>query len=181
MSSRCLFFRSKAPAWSLQAQLCAGEGAPSLFPVPTERGQGLPHPQLRKWHRPPTSHSEETPGRPKGEAAKQRAPEPPAFTHLSLARASMKIWCIFKGDTAIKWRELLVVDEPSPWPVSPIILLGKLLVKRTKDEDDLKVWDWEVIAGQDLVVRIGSRQPGSHWGATVHFWSGRAILAHRGG
>jgi len=26
----------------------------------------------------------------------------------------MKIWCIFKGDTAIKWRELLVVDEPSP-------------------------------------------------------------------
>ncbi|MEE8621839.1 MAG: hypothetical protein V3T37_07285, partial [Syntrophobacteria bacterium] len=49
-----------------------------------------------------------------GEAAKQRAPEPPVFTHLSLARASMKIWCIFKGDTAIKWRELLVVDEPSP-------------------------------------------------------------------
>ncbi len=26
----------------------------------------------------------------------------------------MKIWCIFKSDTAIKWRELLVVDEPSP-------------------------------------------------------------------
>ncbi len=26
----------------------------------------------------------------------------------------MKIWCIFKGDTAIKWRELLVVEEPSP-------------------------------------------------------------------
>ncbi len=59
--------------------------------------------------RPPTSHSEETPGRPTGEAAKQRAPEPPVFTHLSLARASMKIWCIFKSDTAIKWRELLVV------------------------------------------------------------------------
>ena len=49
-----------------------------------------------------------------GEAAKQRAPEPPVFTHLSLARASMKIWCIFKSDTAIKWRELLVVEEPSP-------------------------------------------------------------------
>ncbi len=49
-----------------------------------------------------------------GEAEKQRAPEPPVFTHLSVARASMKIWCIFKGDTAIKWRELLVVDEPSP-------------------------------------------------------------------
>ncbi len=26
----------------------------------------------------------------------------------------MKIWCIVKSDTAIKWRELLVVDEPSP-------------------------------------------------------------------
>jgi len=68
----------------------------------------------RKWHRPPTSHSEATPGRPKGEAAKQRAPEPPVFTHLSLARASMKMWCIFESDTAIKWRKLLVVDEPFP-------------------------------------------------------------------
>jgi hypothetical protein len=109
----CFFCRSEAPAWSLQAQLCSGEGAPSLFPVPAERDQGLPHPQLRKWHRPPTSHSEETPERPKGEARPQRAFEPPVFTHLSLARASMKIWCIFKRDTAIKWRELLVVDEPS--------------------------------------------------------------------
>jgi len=114
MSSWYFFCRSKAPAWSLQAQLGAGEGAPSLFPVPAERGQGLPHPQLRKWHRPPASHSEETPGRPKGEAGKQRAPEPPVFTHLSLDRTSMKIWCIFKSDTAIKWRELLVVDQSSP-------------------------------------------------------------------
>jgi len=121
MSSWCFFCRSKAQAWSLQAQLGAGEGAPSLFPPPA--GQGLPHPQLRKWHRPPTSHSEETPGRPKGKAAKQRAPEPPVFPHLSLARASMKIWCISKSDTAIKWRELLVVDEPSPWPVSLITFL----------------------------------------------------------
>ena len=24
------------------------------------------------------------------------------------------MWCIFKGDTAIKGRELLVVEEPSP-------------------------------------------------------------------
>ena len=102
----------------------------------------------RKWHRPTTGHSGETPGRPKGEAAKQRAPEPPLFTHLSLARASMKIWCIFKSDTAIKWREnatklepslhfescfsgiqLLVVDEPSPWPVSLITFLGQLLTR----------------------------------------------------
>ena len=62
-----------------------------------------------------------------GEAAKQRASEPPVFTHLSLARASMKIWCISKSETAIKWRELLVVDEPSPWPVSLITFLGELL------------------------------------------------------
>ncbi len=138
MSSWYFFCRSKAPAWSLQAQLSLGEARPprlarmagrapppSLFPPPAD--QGLPHPQLRKWHRPPTSHSEETPGRPKGEAAKQRASEPPYFTHLSLARASMKIWCIFKRDTAIKWRELLVVEQPSPWPVSLITFLGKLL------------------------------------------------------
>ena len=112
MSSWCLFYRSEAPAWSLQTQLWAGEGAPSLFPPPA--GQGLPHSQLRKWHRPPTSHSEQTPGKPKGEAAKQRALEPPVFLHLSLARASMKIWCFRKRDTAIKWRELLVVEEPFP-------------------------------------------------------------------
>ena len=112
MFSWSFFCRSKAPAWSLQAQLGLGEGAPSLFPPSAD--QGLPHPQLRKWRRPPTSHSEETPGRPRGEAAKQRAPESPVFKRLSLARASMKIWCIFKRDTAIKWRELLVVDEPSP-------------------------------------------------------------------
>ena len=105
MPSWCFFCRSKAPAWSLQAQLGLGEGAPSLFPVPAERDQGLPHPQLRKWHRPPTRHSEETPRRPRGEAAKQRASETLLFTHLSLARASMKIWCIFKSYTAIKWRE----------------------------------------------------------------------------
>ena len=73
MSSWCFFCRSKAPSWSLQAQLWTGEGSPSLFP----------HLQLRKWHRPLTNHSEETPGRPKGEAAKQRASEPPLFTHLS--------------------------------------------------------------------------------------------------
>jgi hypothetical protein len=114
MSSWCFFYRSEAPAWSLQAQLCAGEGAPSLFPVPAERGQGLPHPQLRKWHRPPTSHSEETPVRPTGEAGKQRASEPHFFAHLSLARVSMKIWCFRKKDTAMRWRELLFVDEPSP-------------------------------------------------------------------
>ena len=50
----------------------------------------------------------------KGEAAEQRAPEPPLLPLLAPAKASMKIWCIFKSDSAIKWRELLVVDEPSP-------------------------------------------------------------------
>ncbi|MGD8878514.1 MAG: hypothetical protein PVH75_12205, partial [Syntrophobacterales bacterium] len=84
-----------------------------LFPVPAERGQGLPHPHLRKWHRPITSHSEETPGRPEGKAAKQRASEPPLFSHLSLAGSSMKIWCFRNRDTAIRWCELLVVEEPS--------------------------------------------------------------------
>ncbi len=96
MSSWYFFCRYKAPAWSLQAQLGLGEGAPSLFP----------HPQLRKWHRPlpPVTQMKHQKGQ-KGEAAKRRAPEPPVFTHLSLARASMKIWCIFKSYTAIKWRE----------------------------------------------------------------------------
>ena len=128
MSSWCFFCRSKAPAWSLQAQLWAGEGAPSLFPVPAERGQGLPHPQLRKWHRPPASHSEETPGRPKGEAGKQRASEPPYFTHLSLARASMKIWCFRQRDTAITWCELLVVEQPSPLGCVAHNIFGETLV-----------------------------------------------------
>ena len=113
MASWYFFCHSEAPAWSLQAQLWAGEGTPSLFSVPAERGQGLPHPQLRKWHRPLTSHSEETPGRPQGEAAKQRASEPPLFMHLSLARACMKIWCLRYRDTATKRRELLVVEQPS--------------------------------------------------------------------
>ena len=48
-----------------------------------------------------------------GEAAKQRAPEPPFFTHLRLAGASMKIWCISKSYTAIKWRENATKLEPS--------------------------------------------------------------------
>ena len=112
ISSWYFFCRSEAPSWSLQAQPWAGEGAPSLFPPAAD--QGLPHPQLRKWHRPPASHSEETAGRPGGEAVKQRASEPPLFPPLSLAGASMKIWCFHKRDTAIKWRELLVVEEPSP-------------------------------------------------------------------
>ena len=45
----------------------------------------------------------------------------------------MKIWCIFKSDTAIKWRELLVVEEPSPWPVSLITFFGESPVQFTLD------------------------------------------------
>jgi hypothetical protein len=37
----------------------------------------------------------------------------------------MKIWCIFKSDTAIKCRELLVVDEPSPLACIAHIIFGK--------------------------------------------------------
>jgi hypothetical protein len=40
----------------------------------------------------------------------------------------MKIWCIFKMNTAIKRCELLVVDEPHPLALSIITLLGKLLL-----------------------------------------------------
>jgi hypothetical protein len=55
-AGRLLAFQ-RLPGWSLRAQLQAGEGAPSLFPVLHERGQGLPHPQLRKWHSLPASHA----------------------------------------------------------------------------------------------------------------------------
>jgi hypothetical protein len=65
-----------------------------------------------------------------GEAAKQRAVEPPVFTHLSLAKASMKIWCIFKSNTAIKWRELLVVEEPSPLACVAHNIFGESPVRR---------------------------------------------------
>ena len=127
-----------------------GGGRTSLFPVPAELGQGLPHPQLRKWHRPPTSHLEETPGRPTGEVGKQRASEPHFFMHLSLARVSMKIWCFRKKDIAMRWREnansnktgyLPYISNPAcagfncslwmslpRWPVSLITFFGKLLV-----------------------------------------------------
>ncbi len=37
----------------------------------------------------------------------------------------MKIWCIFKSDTAMKWRELLVVDEPSPLACVAHNILGE--------------------------------------------------------
>ena len=43
----------------------------------------------------------------------------------------MKIWCIFKSDTAIRWRELFVVDEPSLLALSLITFFGKLLAQVT--------------------------------------------------
>ena len=72
---------------------------------------------------PPVTQKKNQEGQ-KAEAGRQRASEPPLFTHLSLARASMKIWCNSKRDTAIKWCEFLVVEEPSLWPVSLITFLG---------------------------------------------------------
>jgi hypothetical protein len=44
--------------------------------------------------------------RPKGAATKQRAPDQPVLTHLSSARACMKIWCFLCRDSANRCREL---------------------------------------------------------------------------
>jgi len=49
----------------------------------------------------------------KGEAGKQRASEQPFCAHLRPARVCMKMWCLLIRDTAIRWRALLVVEEPS--------------------------------------------------------------------
>ena len=80
----------------LPVPACGGPGAPP--PTTAEVAQAS-HQSLRRSTR-----------KPKGEAGRQRASEPPFFTPLSFAQASMKIWCIFKSDTAIKWRALLVVE-----------------------------------------------------------------------
>jgi hypothetical protein len=48
--------------------------------------------------------------KPKGEVAKQRASEQPVYIHLRPTMACMKIWRFLEMDTAIKWRELLVVE-----------------------------------------------------------------------
>ena len=58
---------------------------------------------------PPVTQKKNQEGQ-KAEAGRQRASEPPLFTHLSLARASMKIWCFRKRDTAIKWCENATVS-----------------------------------------------------------------------
>ena len=73
--------------WPLLAQLWPGEGSPSLFPVPAERGQGLPQLQPGKWHRPSAVTQKRHQQRPKGQAAKQRTSEQPLFT-LSALRGS---------------------------------------------------------------------------------------------
>jgi hypothetical protein len=46
--------------WSLLALLWLGEGPPSLFPAPTERGQGLPPATAGEVAQTSRSHSEET-------------------------------------------------------------------------------------------------------------------------
>jgi hypothetical protein len=44
MSSWCFFCRSKAPAWSLQAQLWAGEAPPPCSPLLRNGARGSPTP-----------------------------------------------------------------------------------------------------------------------------------------
>ncbi len=45
----------------------------------------------------------------------------------------MKIWCIFKSDTAIKWRELLVVEQPSPLACVAYNISGETAAKLSLD------------------------------------------------
>jgi len=131
ISSWCFFCCSKAPAWSLQAQLRTGEGTPSLFPVPAERGQGLPQPQLRKWHRPPTSHSEETPGRPEGEARKQRASELPDLYAPQFGWSQHEDLLFSPKGHCHKMARIARCEGALPsGPVSSITFLGKLPFKQ---------------------------------------------------
>ena len=92
----------------------AGCGGRRPLPVSAYGGPGAPPPTAAEVAQASHQSLRRNTRKPKGEAGKQRASEPPLFTHLSLARASMKIWWFRKRDTAIKRRELLVVEEPSP-------------------------------------------------------------------
>jgi hypothetical protein len=56
--------------------------------------------------------------RPKEEAAKQRASEQPIFTHLTFARACMKIWCSQNRNPANRWSESCPLW--SGFPVAPV-------------------------------------------------------------
>jgi hypothetical protein len=73
-----------SPPASPERLAMAGRHAPSLFPVPAERGQGLPQSQPGKWHRPSAVTQKRHQPRPKGEAAKQRTSEQPLFTLSAL-------------------------------------------------------------------------------------------------
>jgi hypothetical protein len=42
----------------------------------------------------------------------------------------MKIWCLRKTDTAIKWRALLVVGEPSPLAYVALTFSVKLRLRK---------------------------------------------------
>ena len=87
-------------------------------PLPVPRscgtGPGAPPPKAAEVAQASRQSLRRNTRKARGEAVKQRASEPPLFPPLSLAGASMKIWCFRKRDTAIKWCELLVVEEPSP-------------------------------------------------------------------
>ncbi|UCG14311.1 MAG: hypothetical protein JSU72_07575, partial [Deltaproteobacteria bacterium] len=52
------------------------------------------------------THSEKTPEKAEGTAAKQRASEQPSIAYLSPTKACMKIWRFLNRDIAIKWRKI---------------------------------------------------------------------------
>jgi hypothetical protein len=106
---------SELTVWSLLAQLWLGEGTPSLFPPSAD--QGLPQPQLGKWHRPSAVTQKRHQRRPKGEAAKQRASEQPVFTNLRFERACMKMWCSLNRNSANRCREYARCGVASQWPM----------------------------------------------------------------
>jgi hypothetical protein len=113
--------------WAVLTRLWPGDGAPSLFPIPVERGQGFPQPQPGKWHRPSAVTQKRHQQRPKGEAAKQRASEQPVFTNLNFERVCMKMWCFLDRDPANKCREYDRCGVAFPWPMVSKIFLGKRL------------------------------------------------------
>jgi hypothetical protein len=97
-------------------------------PLPVPRscgtGPGAPPPTAAEVAQASRQSLRRNTRKPKGEAGKQRASESPLFMPLSLAGASMKIWCFRNRDPAIKWRALLVVDEPTTLAYMPITYLG---------------------------------------------------------
>ena len=128
---RCVFFRSESHGLvTSSAAAMRGKAPPPCSRLRNApAGQGLPLPQLGKWHRPSAVTQKRHQQRPKGEAAKQRTSEQPIFTHLPLARACMEIWCYLKEYSANQWRESCALWSSFPVAQVTIIFLGKLLIR----------------------------------------------------